>query len=234
MARDKLTREEQRRMVEAGEGFFGPEVPPYEDIASALQLHCQAREKWDEAPELGVLLSAYGGHLSTYMLPIPEQSWKSYDTPVRLLTRLKTLLWDQGRTDHALVRNIDRPVLTDMVGMYMRYEAFAPPLEKDRQVSAEFMRGESSGYCPTRDPGRREVRCITGVTVDGTMHMVSQYRDTPDRFSTLYVTAEGKHRGNHPVIVEATADLATLLHQIGLGLVRHLRPAHANTPREDD
>jgi hypothetical protein len=218
------------RMAAQGEGFYAPEPPQPHAVLSMMSLYCREREEWDEAPELGVLLSAYGNHVSSYPLPIPEPTWDAYDRPARVITRLRDVLWKQGRTDHALLRDIDRPTLTDMVGVYFRYEAWGPPKGKEQQAIATVRSGIPLDLA--KQEGRRELRNIVAVTVDGSLYLLSQVRDDPERFRTMHLDFDGKMSGNLPYVHEMTGNLPVLMRELCFGLIKHMRPGHANLPKK--
>lgn len=220
--------ETQASMLANDEGFHAPEVPHHSLVLTSMKLACQQRTEWNEPPELGVLLSSFESHLGFYPLPIPKPSWGAYPNPAALLARLVKVLWEQERTDHALLRGVDRSMLVDMVGTYMLYEAWAPALSKEKAALQAVRQGLQPDL--QRQADRREVRCVMGATVDGTFLVTSHYRDAPEKFSSLALDRHGNSVGNHLPVHEMKGNIPRMLLELAYGLVRHMRPAYANTP----
>ena len=158
--------------------------------------------------------------------PIGEGTWAAMEDPVRVVRKIADLLWKQDRTDHALVRGIDRSMLADMVGVYFRYEGWAPPRGKEMQAAKTMMAGHRYRLSDTAD--RREMRMMLAVQIDGVVHSTTQYRDAP---------REIKHRTwdpNDPADAHNRigGNLPRPLLEVAYGLIKNMRPAYADIPED--
>lgn len=226
--------EEQHRRVEEGTGFFAPEPPDPAWVRAYMSLYVAERTEWNEPPELGVLRTPYEGSVTGYALPIKEATWDANQDPGKVLDTLVRVLWTEARTDHALLREVDRSYLADMVGVYFRTEGWAPPKGKEAVALAAMRSGMPYRFEHTDD--RRECRMITGVMIDGSVVRATEYRDEPGRL----------HSGVHHLLDPNKAigvlgpgsntiggrHLTALL-KISYGLVAYMRPAYANTGPAD-
>lgn len=216
-----------KEMFANNDGFYAPYPPSREAFKGYMRLYNETREGWDLPSELGVLSCPYQGSVSSYALPIPEGTWGAMENPLKVLRRMATLLWEEQRTDHALVRNIDRAELTDMVGVYFMHEAWAPPKGKELQALRLHQHGKGYRFSETAD--KRETRALMAVQIDGVVHTTTQYRDDPRdiRFMT-YDPNSPEDRAANRRIAGATP---RILLEIAYGLVK-LRPSYANDPND--
>lgn len=220
----------RQAMALDGSGFYAPMPPSDESVLAYLRLYCQEREEWDEPPELGVLRSPYDGQVTGYPLPILEASWDSYVKPGALLRKLVDVLWHQGRTDHALVRHIDRTMLPDMVGMYFRHESWSPPKGSPYNHRRADGAVPRLGYDLQQTKDKRESRGVLAVMVDGTRLRVSHFRDTPQKFnSAAYQPLATPTHKTTPIF----GDTPPLLQELAYGLIKNMRPEYANEAPED-
>lgn len=213
-------------MRKQDKGFYAPLMPPREAVEGYLRLHNETRPAWDECPEVGVLRAPFSDSVTSYPLPIPEGTWSAMQDPLRVVRKLAHLLWVEGRTDHALLRSVDRSLLADMVGVYFRYEAFGPPRGKEVQSFNLLASGHHYRFQDTGDA--REARMILAVQVDGLVHSTNQYRDAPRevRYRTFDPSRDDQ-------VDRIGGAVPRLLLDIALGLIRHMRPAYANNPEDN-
>lgn len=220
--------ERQRREVAEGRGFYAP-LPPHPDhVRAYLSLYLMERQGWDEVPELGALRAGYTDQVDGYPLPIHRGTWDALERPARVLDKLVDLLWVQERTDHALLRGIDPVELTDMCGVYFRFEAYAPPKGTERQTLATMLRHGSFPLDKLTD--RRECRLVLAVLVDGSVVRCVQYRDDPANVETSYYHLLRDKETRPQEFIGG--DLLVPLLKTTYGLVKHLRPAHVNDDPE--
>jgi len=224
---------EQHRRVNEGTGFFAPEVPPLDATRSYMRLYLEERQTWDECPELGVVRSPYEGSVTGYALPIKTSTWDAMEDPGKVLKTLVRVLWEEARTDHALLRDVDRSMLGDMVGVYFRHEGWAPPKGQEKQALATHRAGMPYRFENAKD--RRECRAITAVMVDGSVVRATEFRDEPGhlRSGIYHLLKEGKAPEESPVNWIGGQHLTALL-KISYGLVAYMRPAWANTRVPED
>lgn len=208
---------------ERGDGFWSVVPPPRDAVVSCLRLYNESRIEWDEAPELGVLRAPFGHTVTSYALPIPDGTWTAMQRPRRVVEKIARLLWEEGRTDHALVRNIDRTMLADMIGVYLRYEGWAPPRGGERAAANALRAGLRYDLQGTHD--KREVRQVFAIQIDGVVHVTTQYRDSPREVHHRSYDPGRETPGGH-----IGGDIVRPLLEVGYGLIRTLRPAYVNTP----
>lgn len=215
-----------KELSDTGGGFYAPVPPSREGVMAYLRLYNETRPGWDEPPELGVLRAPYSDTVTGYALPIPEGTWAAFNDPMRVIRKIADLLWEQGRTDHALVRAIDPSMLADMVGVYFMHEGWAPPRGKELQAVQTMQQGFRYRLSETSD--RRETRAVTALQVDGVVHSTTQYRDAPHEVHHM------SWDPNDPADTNCIGgNMARPLLEVAYGLIKTLRPAYANTPDED-
>lgn len=208
------------------DGFFAPVPPPKDAIVSYLRLYNETRADWDEPPELGVLRAPYGHTVTGYALPIPEGTWAAFEDPMKVIRKVAALLWEEGRTDHALVRHIDRAMLADMVGVYFMHEGWAPP--KGKELAAANLMRQGMRYRLSETTDRRETRSVMAVQIDGVVHATTQYRDDPRDIHFLSYDPSRDEEHNR---IGGTMPRPLL--EVAYGLVKTLRPAYANNPEDN-
>lgn len=222
--------EEQHRRVEEGTGFFAPHPPSADAIEGYMKLYVAERTEWGEPAELGVLRTPYEGSVTGYKLPIPEGTWAAMCNPTKVLTTLVRVLWEDPRPDHALLRHVDRTMLADMVGVYLRTEGWAPP--KGKELTALAAHREGMAYRFEQAADRRECRVITAVMLDGGVTRATQFRDEPEHLrSGTHHLLDGRRANpslGSPASWVGGEHLVSLL-KISYGLVAYMRPAYANT-----
>lgn len=221
--------EEQHRRVEEGSGFFAPEPPNMDAVRSYLELYLLQRQEWEEAPELGVLTTPIDNSVTGYAFPIPEGTWDAMNEPGKVLRLLARLLWKEARTDHALLRPIDRTQLADMVGVYFRHEGWAPPKGQEMRALHSHAEGLPFRFEDAKD--RRECRAITGVMVDGSVVRATQFRDEKGdiRSGTYHLLKDSDDPAKPGPSKWIGGDHLVDLLKISYGLIAYMRPAHANT-----
>lgn len=223
-----ISPEEQHRRVKEGEGFFAPMPPNMDAVRSYLELYLLQREVWEEAPELGVLCTPVDDSVTGYAFPIPEGTWDAMNQPGKVLRLLARLLWKDARTDHALLRPIDRTQLADMVGVYFRHEGWAPPRGQELRALRSHAEGLPFRFEDAED--RRECRAITAVMVDGSVVRATQFRDEKgDIRSGVYHLLNDSDDPLKPGPSKwVGGDHLVDLLKISYGLVAYMRPPHAN------
>lgn len=209
-----------------GDGFFAPIPPHREAVVAYLRLYNETRAGWDLPPELGVLRNPYGDTVSGYALPIPDGTWAAFEDPMRVVRKVASLLWEQGRTDHPLVRGIDRSLLADMVGVYFMHEGWAPPKGKEREAVNLMRNGMGYRLADTAD--RRETRSVIAVQVDGVLHLATQHRDAP---RDTHVKSYDPTRDEEGCRIGGTMPRPLL--EVAYGLIQHMRPTYANDPQDN-
>lgn len=214
-------------MHETGTGFYAPFPPSREGVVAYLRLYNETRPGWDQPPELGVLRAPYADTVTGYPLPIPEGTWAAFNDPMRVIRKLADLLWEQGRTDHALLRNIDRPMLADMVGVYFMHEGWAPPRGKELQAVQTMQAGMRYRISETAD--RRETRAVLAVQVDGVVHSTTLYRDSPRDVHHMSWDPNDPAQTNDGI----GGTMVRPLLEVAYGLIKTLRPEYANQPDEE-
>lgn len=224
---NRSTPDERRAKARAGEGFYMPSTASRDAVLAYMRLHLAQRTEWDEAPELGVFRAEFDEHVTGYAFPYPESLWNVWDHPGRLINRLSVLTWEQGRTEHALLRPIDRSMLGDMTGVYLRTEAWAPP--KGAERTALTLHTQGHGYRFSEVQGRREVRSVEYVQGDGTVFSVSQYRDEPDTF-----VSQAWHPGDSSETSYMGGKLATGMLRLAFGLIKYMRTGPITNPEHCD
>lgn len=227
-----ISPEEQHRRVAEGEGFFAPEPPDIDAVRSYLELYLFERQEWNEPPELGVITTPYGGSAGSYAFPIPEGTWDAMSNPSRVLKLLSRLLWKEARTDHALLRPVDRSELADMVGVYFRHEGWAPPRGQEMAALRNHAQGLTHRFEDHKD--RRECRAITAVMIDGSVVRATQFRDEGGRSrSGVYHLLKDSPRDQDPFNPGPQkwigGDSLVELLKISYGLIAYMRPPGANT-----
>lgn len=222
-ATGRTTPEERRAQVRAGRGFYMTRPASRKAVLAYMRLYLAQRTEWDEPPELGVLRSEYDQHVTGYAFPYPEGIWDAWDHPGKLIRKLADLTWHQGRTDHALLRPIDRSLLGDMTGVYLRTEGWAPPKGTERTALGLHAHGHHYRFSDVE--GRREVRTVEYAQGDGTMFRVCHYRDDPDTFSSQAWHPDDPGHGTY-----MGGSLRGELLKMTFGFINHLRPAYVNDP----
>lgn len=222
--------EEQHRRVEEGTGFFAPEPPDADAVRSYMSLYVAERAEWGEPPELGVLRTPYADSVTGYALPISEGTWAAIEDPGKVLNTLVRVLWTEARTDHALLRNVDRTMLADMVGVYFRTEGWAPP--KGQELTALRLSRTGLNYRFENAEDRRECRVITAVMIDGSVVRATEFRDEPGELrSGVHHLLREEHM--NPALGSPSNWIGgqhlTAMLKISYGLVAYMRPPHANT-----
>lgn len=225
--------EEQHRRVEEGSGFFAPEPPSLDAVRAYMSLYVAERQEWNEPPELGVLRAPYEGSVTGYALPIAEATWDAMKDPGKVLKTLVRVLWEEARTDHALLRGVDRSMLADMVGVYFRHEGWAPPKGKEKVALSTHRMGLNYRFEQADD--RRECRAITAVLIDGAVVRATEFRDEPGhlRSGSYHLLKQGKTPEESPANWIGGQHLTAML-KISYGLVAYMRPAYANKRVPED
>jgi hypothetical protein len=223
-----LTPEEQHRKVAEGQAFFAPEIPDPDALRSYMELYLAERTEWDEYPELGVVRTPYPDTVTGYALPIPAGTWDALNTPSRVLTILERKLWQEAKTEHMLLNQVDRTLLTDMVGVYFRHEGWAPARGTERTARSLLRMGVRPDFKSSAD--RRECRVITAVMIDGLVLRATQYKDDGHVINSgQYHLIKDAERGKSPHPAdELGGEYLTHLLKIAYGLVAYMRPPRAN------
>lgn len=220
------TPELRAQHARSGDGFYMPTVSSREAVLAYMRLYLAQRTEWDEPPELGVFRSEYDDHVSGYAFPYPEGIWDAWENPVRLIKRLVDITWEQGRSEHALLRCVDRSMLADMTGVYLRTEGWAPPKGAERSALGLHAHGHGYRFSDLKD--RRETRSMEYVQGDGTIFRVTHYRDAPDTFlSKAWHPDDGGKDW-------LGGTVRTQLLKLTFGLIRYVRPAYANDPDRNE
>ncbi|HEY9015590.1 MAG TPA: hypothetical protein VIM84_11070 [Gemmatimonadales bacterium] len=209
------------------EGFYAPLLPSTDAIKGCLRLYLEEREQWNERPELGILISPLEGFVTSYPFPIPPAVWDGYDNPLLLLRKLGRVLYQEKRTDHALVRLIDPAMLTDMVGVYLRNEGWAPPQGNNSLTVDAVTAGHPLRFSEMKD--RRELRSVMALTVDSTFWQCGMYRDRPaDMF--FRTVGGGLTNKDYLLACKRLEGIPELLTALMYGLLQTLRPTREGEP----
>lgn len=225
---NSISPEEQHRKVQEGEGFFAPMPPNLDAVRSYLEVYLLQRQEWEEAPELGVLNAPFDDSVTGYAFPIPEGTWDAMHEPGKVLRLLARLLWKDARTDHALLRPVDRTQLADMVGVYFRHEGWAPPRGQELRALKSHSQGIPYRFEDAKD--RRECRAITAVMVDGSVVRATQFRDEKGdiRSGSYHLLKDSDDPTKPGPASWVGGDHLIDLLKISYGLIAYMRPAHAN------
>jgi hypothetical protein len=210
-----------------GEGFLCREIPDKESITSYMRIHLAQREKWDERPEIGLLVSPYDGHIEAVPMAIPAAVWDAWEDPGKVLAKVARCAYENR--PHRLLTFLDHSALATMVGVYIRTEGWTPADgDMERAVSLQRM-GLIRSFADL--PGAREVRTVLGVLADGNAFEVSHKRDAPGTFRTFYAhLIDQDMPGGNRLSGDYPAYLLLFLY----GLVRYWRPASVNEAGPDD